>query len=297
MKTQELAYLAGYAFKTFILRQAKPLIAGMPLTDICNLQCQHCVVANTGRGHYSYIQVEKLMQHFYDLGVRILYLQGGEIMTWQDETLRADDIIRRAKEIGFFKVAAVTNGTLGLPAAADLIWISLDGSEAVHDSIRGAGAFAKVMQNLRGAKHPRLNLNMTINRLNAGEVEKVARIAGETPNVHGVSFNFHTPYPGVEGLALSLEERSKVIERILSLKKNGFPVLNTFGGLKALQKNNWRRPISIIQLVEKGQIYQCCWGKDQAGVCEKCGYGVIAELSQILSFNIPTIVESLALFK
>jgi Fe-coproporphyrin III synthase len=297
MKAQELAYIARYGFKTLILRKKTPLIAGMPLTDVCNLQCKHCVVANTGRGNYSFAQVEKLMRGFYDRGVRILYLQGGEIMTWQEGSLTASDVIQRAKEIGFFKVAAVTNGTLGLPSEADLIWVSLDGSEIVHDSIRGAGAFARVMRTLKSAKHSRVNLNMTINRLNAAEVEKVAQIARETPNIHGVSFNFHTPYPGVEDLALSLSERYEVIDRILDLKRHHFPVLNTVAGLKAMQKNRWRRPLSIIQLVENGQIYECCWGKEQPGVCEKCGYGVIAELSQILNFNIPTIIESLGLFK
>ncbi len=285
-----------YAFRTFVLRQKRLLIEGMPLTDVCNLQCKHCVVANSGRGNYSLAQIEELMRCFYQKGVRILYLQGGEIMTWREGDLGPNDVIRRAKEMGFFRVAAVTNGTLGLPTAADLIWVSLDGSEQVHDSIRGQGAFSRVMDTLRASNHRRLNLNMTINRFNRGEVEAVARIAREVPQVHGVSFNFHTPYPEVADLALSLDERRKVIDQILNLKKQGFPVLNTAAGLKAMQVNKWKRPVPVINLVEKGQIYECCWGKDQPGVCDKCGYGVIAELSQILSFNLPTIIESLELF-
>jgi Fe-coproporphyrin III synthase len=297
MKIQELMYFAAYGFKTFVLRHEKPLIAGMPLTDICNLKCKHCVVANSGRGHSSYAEIEKLMLHFWKQGVRILYLQGGEIMTWQEGGLGANDVIRRAKEMGFFRVAAVTNGTLGLPEAADLIWVSLDGSEAVHDDIRGSGTFARTMANLKKTSHPRINLNMTINRLNSREVENVARIAQDLPSVHGVSFNFHTPYLEVEDLALTLDERAEVIDRISSLKARHFPVLNTFGGLRALKENRWRRPVPIIQLAEKGKIFQCCWGREQPGVCEKCGYGVIAELSEILSLNLPTIVESLRLFK
>jgi MoaA/NifB/PqqE/SkfB family radical SAM enzyme len=297
MRLSELAYFAWYGFKTFALRQRKPLIAGMPLTDVCNLQCRHCVVANSGRGPYRLEHIEELMRHFYRQGVRILYLQGGEIMTWREGNLGAEDVIRRAKEMGYFRVAVVTNGTLGLPQAADLIWVSLDGSEQVHESIRGAGAFGKVMQTLRGSQHRRVNLNMTINRLNEGEVEKVAQIARETPQVHGVSFNFHTPYPEVKDLALTSDERRAVIERILKLKSEGFPVLNTRGGLKAMRDNRWRRPIPIINLVEKGQIYECCWGREQPGVCDQCGYGVIAELSQILSFNLPTIFECLRLFR
>ncbi len=297
MRPHEIAYLGLWGFKTFVLRQRKPIIAGMPLTDVCNLQCKHCVVANTGRGHYSFAKIEQFMQHFYNIGVRILYLQGGEIMTWQDGNKNASDVIRRAHEIGFFRVAAVTNGTLGLPTEADLIWVSLDGSEPVHDAIRGAGTFAKVMQNLQSSQHKRINLNMTINRLNAGEVEAVASIAKQLSSVHGVSFNFHTPYPGVEDIALSLKERAVVIDRILNLKRLGLPVLNSEAGLKALKENTWRRPVPIIQLVEQDRIFECCWGREQPGVCEKCGYGIIAELSQFLNGNITSVLHSFSLFK
>jgi Fe-coproporphyrin III synthase len=297
MKPREIAYLGRYGVKTLVFRQKKPIIAGIPLTDVCNLKCRHCVVANVGRGNYPMARIEQFLQHFYNLGVRILYMQGGEIMTWRDGDLQVNDVIRRAHEIGFFKVAVVTNGTLGMPEGADLIWVSIDGSERVHDSIRGQGAFSTVMRNLEESQHKRINLNMTINRLNAGEIEAVASIAARIPSVHGVSYNFHTPYSGVEDLFLPLEERAVVIDRILNLKRRGLPVLNTWAGLRALKENKWRRPVSIINLVEKDRIFECCWGREQPGTCEKCGYGIIAELSQILNWNFSSILESLALFK
>ena len=296
MKPHELAYFASYGFRTLVLRQRKPLIAGMPLTDVCNLHCKHCVVANAGRGPYSFSKIDSTLRHFYDMGVRIMYMQGGEIMTWKDGEKDLNDVIRRAHEIGFFKVAVVTNGTLGIDSEADLMWVSIDGSERVHDAIRGRGTFAAVTRNLETTTHRRVSLNMTINRLNAGEVEEVANIAERMPNVHGVSFNFHTPYPGVEDLCLPLNERALVIDRILALQRKGLPVLNTGGGLQAMKKNRWRRPIPIISLMERDRIYECCFGREHPGVCEKCGYGLIAELSQVLSWNIPTMLHSLSLF-
>jgi MoaA/NifB/PqqE/SkfB family radical SAM enzyme len=297
MKPQQLSYLAAFGLKSLVFRQRKPIIAGMPLTDVCNLHCKHCVVANVGRGHYPWARIEQTLRHFYDIGVRIMYLQGGEIMTWRDADRDVNDVIRLARRIGFFKVACVTNGTLGVATEADLMWVSLDGSKPVHDAIRGEGVFDVVMRNLEATPHPRVALNMTINRVNAAEVEAVADIAGRLPTVHGVSFNFHTPYPGVEEMSLPMTERPEVIDRIARLKRQGLPVLNTYGGLKAMRENKWRRPVPFIHLMEQDRIYECCFGRDQPGVCEKCGYGVIAELSQIMSGNIPTIVESISLFK
>ena len=84
MKLSQLAYLAGFGFRALVLRQKRPIIAGMPLTDVCNLQCKHCVVANVGRGHYPFARIEQLLQHFYALGVRIIYLH----LARQVETLR-----------------------------------------------------------------------------------------------------------------------------------------------------------------------------------------------------------------
>src|SRR3972149_10370792 len=107
MKPRELAYLAGYGFKTFVLRQTAPIIAGMSLTDVCNLHCQHCVVANVGRGHYPMEKIEEALRHFYRLGVRFMYLQGGEIMTWRDGDRDVNDVIRQARGIGFFRVLVV----------------------------------------------------------------------------------------------------------------------------------------------------------------------------------------------
>jgi len=296
MKPGQIAYFAGYGIKSLVLRQNKPIIAGMPLTDVCNLHCKHCVVANVGRGHYPFSRIEETLRHFYGIGVRIMYLQGGEIMTWHDEGRDLNDVVRLAREIGFFKVACVTNGTLGVESEADLMWVSLDGSERVHDSIRGDGNFSQVVHNLEKTVHPKVALNMTINRINAGEVEAVADIARAIKTVRGVSFNFHTPYRGVEDICLLLDQRARVIDRIIGLKRKGFPVLNTQAGLKAMQTNRWHRPLPYIQLMENDRIYECCFGREQPGVCEKCGYGVIAELSQIMSGNLPAIMEAISLF-
>lgn len=296
MRPRELAYFARYGFETTILGRKKPIVAGIALTDVCNLACRHCVVANVGRGHYPFDKIEGLLTHFYQAGARIVYLQGGEVMTWRDGARDVNHVIRRAKEIGFFKVAVVTNGTLGVASEADLMWVSLDGSRAVHDAIRGPGSFDRTLHNLEETRHPHVSVNMTINRLNADEVERVADLVKSLPKLRGISFNFHVPYAAVEDIFLPLDQRSKVIDRILALKREGYPILNSRAGLIALKENKWRRPLSAIQLVENDRIYECCWGREQPGVCERCGYGVIAELSQILGGNISAAWQSLALF-
>ena len=48
------------------------------------------------------------------------------------------------------RVCVVTNGTFPLPRFDNIYfyWISLDGTEEIHDSIRGKGSYAKTRQNI-----------------------------------------------------------------------------------------------------------------------------------------------------
>ena len=269
----------------------------MPITNACNLKCAHCAFAGNEQGHFKFSDIERHMRHFYRAGARVLYFQGGEIMTWHDGSLDANDVIRAAKKIGFFKVEAVTNGTLGLPDEADVVWVSLDGEERLHDSIRGAGTYAAIMHTLATSKHPDLNLKMTVNVLNNGEIEAVAEIARYSPAIRGVSFNFHTPYASVNDISLPISERAKAIERIIKIKRRGFPVLNTNAALVAMQNNRWKRPVPYFQILRDDKIYACCWGRDEVGLCKRCGFTQIAELSQLMSLNPAAIIETLSTFK
>jgi hypothetical protein len=50
---------------------------------------------------------------------------------------------------------------------------------------------------------------MTINRLNADEVERMASLVKSLPKLPGVSFNFHVPYAAVKDIFLPLDQRAK----------------------------------------------------------------------------------------
>jgi len=293
---KEARYYLGFAVQCGVLGRRKPLVAGVPLTDACNLSCRHCVVANQGRGHYSLEKIREWIQLCYHRGARILYLQGGEAFAWRDGSRTLDDVVRLARRTGYFKVAAVTNGTCPIETEADLVWVSIDGTPRVHDQIRGDGVFAKVERNLDASAHPQLYANLTVNRINHADVEAVAAFVASHPKLKGLSVNFHTPYPGVEDLALSLEERAEVIEGILRLKKKGYPIVNSSAGLRLLEHGRYRRPIWMIQMVERGEVFECCWGRDAEGVCSRCGYGVIAELSGLSALRPASVVHALALF-
>jgi len=79
-------------------------------------------------------------------------------------TLITADIARRLKKAGIGEVQ-----------------VSLDGLEAVHDGIRGAGSFRRALAGLENliAGDVATSINLTLSRLNAGELEGLVRLAGE----------------------------------------------------------------------------------------------------------------------
>jgi MoaA/NifB/PqqE/SkfB family radical SAM enzyme len=248
-------------------------------------------------GHFSYRQILDWIDRLYIAGARILYLQGGEILLWRDGDKRPNDVIAAARERGYFFIAAVTNGTVPIDLQTDALWVSFDGPEAVHDSIRGDGAFAKLVENVSASKHPKIFANITVNKINAAHLEQMVIEVNKIPNFKGISFNFHTPYIGVEALALSREERGVCVESLLSFKRSGVNILNSVAGLKALASGKYKRPVRTIRMVEQGRMFDCCWGREQPGVCEQCGYGIIAEMASMMRLRPSALLQGLKLFK
>jgi MoaA/NifB/PqqE/SkfB family radical SAM enzyme len=296
MTVRQGLYYLKFGLQCFVLGRRKPIVGGVELTDLCNLRCRHCVVADETGGHHSLERIRGWMRELYERGARVLYLQGGEAFSWSDGDKKLEHVVRLAREMGYFKVAVVTNGTYPIETEADLVWVSIDGSASVHDRIRGQGVFGKVARNLAASSHPNLYANMTVNRLNRGEAGAVVRFVAKHPRLKGVSFNLHTPYPGVEELALSAQERADLVKELLRWKREGYPILNTAAGLKLLASGKYKRPIWLIQLVELGRVFECCWGRMYEGVCERCGYGIIAELSGLSRMRPSGLLRALQLF-
>jgi Fe-coproporphyrin III synthase len=288
--------LMRFGIEWFLLGKRRPIAAGVPLTDCCTLSCSHCVVKNGRLGHHSFERICGWIDDLYNAGARFLYLQGGEILLWEENGKGPNDVITAARKRGFIRIAAVTNGTLPITLDADAIWVSVDGPEQVHDSIRGKGTFAKLKANVSACSHPRLYANLTLNKVNASFLEETVDEVEKIPAFRGISVNFHTPYPGVEELNLPQESRRELAGKILKLKAEGHTILNSRPGLKNLGTGNYKRPIRMIRLVEQGRMFDCCWGREQPGVCEKCGYGIIAEMAAMTMLNPSALLHALSMY-
>lgn len=293
MKLSSLAYFARFGVKTVLLRTREPILGTIILTDKCNLNCKHCSVNNITAVLYPYRQIREEMVRLYEMGVRILFFCGGETFLWRDGEKTLRDLVTEAKEVGFLIVNVVTNGTfpLNLPEA-DLILLSLDGDRARHNAIRG-DTYDLILENIRNASADNICLYMAINQINKEAVRHVCRVASEEPNVRAVSFNFHTPYPDTEALALSREEKARCCAAIGEMMGEGAPVFNLKSAFPYLIDNRFPTPCHQCVVVENGEISTCGRCVRVPELCRRCGYFFAAEYTLLFQGNGKVIWEAL----
>ncbi|GBF32952.1 pyruvate-formate lyase-activating enzyme [Desulfocucumis palustris] len=296
MNCSTFAALAFSGLKAAAGFQRTPLLATIIITDRCNLSCRHCAVANQGGKLSTYTETLTLMHKLVNKGVKILFFCGGEVFLWRDEGYTIHHLVRKAKEMGFALVCVVTNGTISIEVPeADLVFLSIDGMEKTHNAIRG-NTFQLILSNLEKVSKPNIIFYMAVNNINYRDIPEVTGLAAENHRVKAISFNFHTPYKGTEGLALDHKQKVQAAASIKSLFRKGAPVFNLPVGLDYYLNGNWSRPCHQCVVYENGKAFTCGRCSEIPGLCRKCGYLFAVEFSLLLKGNLRAIRQMLATY-
>ena len=293
----QLLYLQSWFFKVRILGKRIPLQTVLFITDHCNLSCKHCTKSgHAGTVMKSYDTIKKELERAYQQGARFVDFQGGEPTLWHDEGRKTNDLVKLAKSVGYFSATITTNGQMQIKGnEADSIWVSVDGYGGAHDLIRGEGTFEILDRNIRESGHKDLSINMAINRLNRDAIEDTVKYAKDNPYIKLISLNFHTPYPGVEDLALPWDERCRAIDEIISLKRQGYPIMNSRSGLEMMKKRDFERDCWLSSFIlADGTYLSECPGKTLE-ICRDCGFCMAGETYCVLRFKPDTIISALKL--
>lgn len=296
MKIKQFIYLGWWFFGARILGRKRPLQTVLFISDRCNLECKHCSVYNkTNPRQFSYEEVREQLQYAYNQGSRFVDLEGGEVMIWRDGDYRINDLIDLAKEIGFFSATITTNAQLPFTGShADSIWVSLDGYGDFHEEIRGKGTFKRLETNIASSKHPHLSVNMVVNKLNYTSVEQTIEYAKNNPAIESISINFYTPFPGAENLMIDQETRLAVIDKVIAMKKAGYPIMNSVSGLKLMKHNQFKRLCWVTNFIYPDGARSGCVG-EELGICDDCGLCMAGEMNAVFNFKLDTIFAGLKL--
>jgi len=268
---------AGFTFLKNKTRKI-PMAVNYDLTWECNLNCKHCYfnASKSELGKYSSRSIQnltdqqwlKVFNHHRDLGIVSAALTGGE------PTLRMN-LIEHALKI-FPTIQVASNGLIKLPNFKGLkqpvYWVSLDGGEEMHNSIRGAKIFQRIIKNIEDDK--RVFISHTISSMNYKEIEKVVKIAYDI-GVSGIFFLFYT---GVSGDPLLLSG-----EMLKSVTKSILKILSEYGDFIIFSRKMLELYITkefvpncifkmggVKSYYPNGQRKFCVMGNSEK-LCENCG--------------------------
>lgn len=278
-------------FPAFFIRrkifgQNLPLLASFKLTYRCNLTCAACPFhrrAGEEGDQISWTSAMVSLDALKRLGVLIVVFEGGEPLLWRDGRYHLCDLIDHAKK-SFFRVAVTTNGTFPLNTQADILWVSLDGLKESQDRLR-SGSFDEVWSNLQASRHGRLLVHFTINRENRHDIRPLLEQLKNIRAFGGMTVQLFYPYgQGETPLTLSDGERKAVLEEVIEMKRQGFPILNSSGRLRAMIRNDWRCHDDILVNVDPdGTITRGCYVKSRGMIhCRACGFSAVSEASGAL---------------
>ena len=285
-KSHWFTELLTFYLRRKVLKEAIPLLASFKVTYACNLRCSACPFhhrIDEENSHMTWDRAIGALHRLRDMGTRIVVFEGGEPLLWRDGDHDIGDLLRYARDL-FMRVAVTTNGTFPLDIPADVIWVSLDGCKETHDRLRD-GSFDSAWNNLRLASHPRVFVHFTMNRENWRDLEPLTVQLRDIPAVKGLTVQLFYPYgQGEETLALSPEERRRALEGAISLKKRGYPILNSTGRLRGMIDNGWVCHDDILANVDPdGTVTTGCYVKSRGEIhCRDCGFTPVAEASGAL---------------
>ena len=283
-----------YVLSQHLLGKKMPLIRGLVLTNRCNLRCRHCRVVDRDHSDLDFAEVTAAIDAYYREGGRCLYLEGGEPFLWHDGARSLDCIVNYAHARGYLTVVVYTNGMFPIHTSAETVFVSIDGLETTHDTLRGT-SFGRIMQNIKNSDHPSLFVNYTINNLNKSEVREFCACVQGVDRIRGVFFYFHTPYYGHDELYIEPEERRSILQELLVLRRH-YRILNSRAGLQSALRNDWKRPVDVCSVYEKGRVYGCCRYSGDPELCRHCGYLNYAEIDQVLKLKPSAIRSALQYF-
>lgn len=260
--------------KVKIFNRRIPLLVNWEITQRCNARCRYCNIWDSASGELDTEKVLSIIQELSLLGTRMIHFTGGEPLLREDIGTILDYC--RQKNIS---TAMNSNGSL-VPArikaigTLDLLGLSLDGPEEVHDYIRGEGSYRKTIEaiSMVRATDIKLRLLVTLSKCNLGAVDFLLEKASQfdAPLIFQPATELLLGAETDNPIAPEAQRYKQIIRELIARKKSTKYIANSVSGLKFLY--DWpvmKRIRCLARLVScriqsDGRMYICYRNQDQA---------------------------------
>jgi len=218
------------------LRRKSPFQMTLSLTNRCNFRCAYCEIPLQQREELDVSQWCAVIDELHAGGMGRASIIGGEPLLRKD----AGAVIRHLKRRGVH-ASMNTNGWLITEridelADLDLVCVTLDGPEEIHDRQRHAGSYARVLRGIETLRRRRVPVvTMTVVTPDGiDHVEHVLDIARQ----HGIQAYFQLEHDKLMDVLqpispeLSQERIAQLARHLRDLKRRGLPVGNSYAVLE-----------------------------------------------------------------
>lgn len=213
------------------LGRRTPLAVSLSVVDVCNSRCLYCAIPDRGGRGMALDEIRRVLDQMAESGLQRIVFTGGEPLIRDD----IGAIVSHARSLGVY-TSLNSNGLLvekRLEALADLdlLKMSLDGPEEVHDAIRGCpGSFRKVVEaiDLARAAGKKVWINAVITRRNLDRLKWLADLAREKQVF--CEFNHLSPHylaGDLEALRPSAEEFGRAVDFLLEERRTNPYILDS----------------------------------------------------------------------
>ncbi len=263
-------------------------------------------------------QEKEILKQIYNSGAFGIAFEGGEPL------LRTDlaEILAFSRSLPLH-TSLVTNGTL-LESRIDeiaryvdgVVYVSLDGLEKTHDTIRGfSGCFRKALRGITASREKAsVTINTTIMAENVHEIEDLVKLAKELDVKISVAVAHE--YCNTRASAPANHEIRKIAGNLAEMKKTGYPLVNSTSYLKVIAKEKkWTcKPWSLVNVGPEGNLVLPCYVRNEYATsisvfetsintaisgfnwtetqnCEECNLHCYVEPSLVLSWDFRTYLD------
>ena len=208
-------------------------------------------------------QEKEILKRVYDSGAVGIAFEGGEPLLRNDLA----EILAFSRSLPLH-TSLITNGTLLESRIEEIaqyingvIYVSLDGLEKTHDAIRGVnGSYRKAVRGINAAKEKAsVTINTTVMAENVDEIESLVGLAKELGA--RISVALAHEYCNVNASSAAIGKTSKIAHRLIEMKNEGYPIVNSIGYFKVMGKEkNWRcKPWAMVNIDPNGNVVLPCY--------------------------------------
>ena len=295
-----------------------PLFCGHKLTYNCNLRCKMCPFWKRSSKESDLEREKAILHQIYDSGVCGIAFEGGEPLLRKDLV----EILAFSRSLPLH-TSLITNGTL-LESRIDeiasyingVVYVSLDGLEKTHDTIRGVdGCFRKAVRGITASREKvAVTINTTIMAENVHEIEDLVKLAKELDA--RISVAVAHEYCSAEPSTPASHDVKEIAGKLAVMKKKGYPLVNSTSYFKVIAKEkNWTcKPWSMVNVGPEGKLVLPCYVRNDYAVsvsvfetniktaiskfdwnetknCQKCNLHCYVEPSLVLSWDLRTYMD------